>query len=295
MQATTTSAFAPSAHMIQRPGLGYRGILSTDDLRKCVPGAFAENKAPGRSERYAYVPTIDIIDGLRNAGFMPVKAQQANARDEAKKDFGKHLIRFRREDQLGATEAREIILKNSHDGTSAYEMDAGIFRLVCSNGLVVGNSDTQFKVRHSGQAVSDVIDVASRIIDNFDAVQSDIELMKSTQLDKTLQLTLAKAAIAARFGIEDEAPVNEEQILRVRRAGDIGDDAWRVMNRAQEAVIKGGLFGVTTNAVGRTVHRRTREVKGIDQNQSLNRAMWVIGVQMAKLQKGLITAEELMA
>ncbi len=174
-------------------------------------------------------------------------------------------------------------------------MDAGIFRLVCSNGLVVGNSDTQFKVRHSGQAVSDVIDVASRIIDNFDAVQSDIELMKSTQLDKTLQLTLAKAAIAARFGIEDEAPVNEEQILRVRRAGDIGDDAWRVMNRAQEAVIKGGLFGVTTNAVGRTVHRRTREVKGIDQNQSLNRAMWVIGVQMAKLQKGLITAEELMA
>jgi len=283
MLATTTSAFSPSAHNIQRSGIAYRGILSEDDLRKCVPGAFAENKAPGRSERYAYVPTIDIIHGLRDAGFMPVKAQQAGARDEAKKDFGKHLIRFRREDQLGATEAREIILKNSHDGTSAYEMDAGIFRLVCSNGLVVGNSDTQFKVRHSGQAVGDVIDVASRIIDNFDAVQSDIEIMKSAQLDKTLQLTFAKAAIAARFGIEDEAPVNEEQVLRVRRQADVGNDAWRVMNRIQEAVIKGGLYGVTTNAVGRTVHRRTREVKGIDQNTALNRALWVLGVEVAKL------------
>lgn len=294
MLATTTSSFAPSAHMIQRGGLAYRGILSMDDLRKCVPGAFAESKAPGRSERYAYVPTIDIITGLRDAGFMPVKAVQASARDEAKKDFGKHLIRFRREDQLGATEAREIILKNSHDGTSAYEMDAGIFRLVCSNGLVVGNADTQFKVRHSGNAVSDVIDVASRIVDNFDAVASDIDLMKSVKLDKTLQLTFAKAAIAARFDVE-EPPVSEEQVLRVRRQADIGDDAWRVLNRIQENVIKGGLYGVTTNAVGRRVHRKTREVKGIDQNTALNRALWVLGVQVAKLQSGAISIDEVMA
>jgi len=282
MQATTTSAFAPSSHMIQRAGLGYRSILSEDDLRKCVPSAFATEAHHTRSERYAYVPTSDIITGLKDAGFLPVKALQSRTRIEDKKDFTKHLIRFRREDQLGATEAREIILKNSHDGSSAYEMSAGIYRLVCSNGLCVGNDDMTFKLRHSGNAVGEVIDVASRIVDNFDLVTADIELMKAARLDKPLQLALANAAIAARFDV-DEKPVSAEQVLRPRRQADTTDDAWTVLNRIQENVIKGGLFGVTTNAVGRTVHRRTRSVEGIDQNTALNRALWVLGVEVAKL------------
>ncbi len=282
MLATVNSAFSASQHNINRAGLGYRGILSEDDLRKCVPSAFAEEAHHTRSARYAYVPTSDIITGLQSAGFVPVKAVQSRCRTEDKRDFTKHLIRFRREDQLGATEAREVILKNSHDGSSAYEMSAGIYRLVCSNGLCVGNDDMTFKVRHSGQAVGEVIDVASRIVDNFDLVTADIELMKSVKLNQPLQLALANAAIAARFDVE-EKPVSAEQILRPRRQADVGNDAWTVFNRVQENTLKGGLFGVTTNAVGRRVHRRTREVTGIDQNTVLNRALWVLGVEVAKL------------
>ena len=282
MLAQTTSSFRPSAHMIQRSGLGYRGVLSADDLRQCVPSAFAEEAHSSRSARYAYVPTFDIIEGLQRAGFSPVKAVQSRCRTEDKKDFTKHLIRFRRDDQIGATEAREIIMKNSHDGSSAYELSAGVFRLVCSNGLCVGNEDMMFKVRHSGNAVDEVIDVASRIVDNFDLVTADIELMKSARLDKPLQLALANAAIAARFDT-DEKPVTAEQVLRPRRQADVADDAWTVFNRTQENLIKGHLMGTSKNAVGHTVHRRTREVTGIDQNTALNRALWTLGVEVAKL------------
>lgn len=282
MLAATLSASPASAHNIQRAGIGYRGILSPEDLRKVVPSAFAEAAHSSRSDRYAYVPTGDIIKGMLDAGFLPVKATQSKTRTEDKQEFAKHLIRFRREDQLGASEAREVILKNSHDGSSAYEIGAGIFRLVCSNGLVVGNEDMHFKVRHSGNAVSDVIDVSSRIIDQFDLVTADIELMKAAKLNKPLQLVLAEAAIAARFDT-DEKPVTAEQVLRPRRQADVADDAWTVFNRVQENVVKGGLFGVTTNALGRKVRRRTREVAGMDQNTALNRALWTIGVHMAKL------------
>jgi hypothetical protein len=284
MLASTTSAFSPSMHNIQRSGIAYRGTLSREDLMHAVPGAFAQEKHASRSGRYAYIPTIDIIDGLQDAGFLPVKAQQANSRDEGRAGFGKHLIRFRRQDQLGATEAREIILKNSHDGTSAYEMGAGIFRLVCSNGLVVGNQDMTFKLRHSGSAVGDVIDVASRIVDNFDVVTADIDLMKSVKLDAPLMLAFANSALAARFDT-DEKPVTPEQILRPRRQADTCNDVWTVLNRVQENCIKGGLHGVTKNALGRNVYRRTRAVAGIDQNTSLNRALWTLGVEMAKLAK----------
>ncbi len=284
MLASTTSSFAPSAHHILRSGIGYNGTLGLDDLRRAVPSAFAAEAHSSRSARYAYVPTIDIIGGLQDAGFLPVKATQSVTRSEDKKEFTKHLIRFRREDQLQAPEAREILLKNSHDGSSCYEMSAGIYRLVCANGLVVGNSDMNYKLRHGGNAVSEVIDVASRIIDTFALVTSDIDLMKSVQLSKPLQLAMATAAIAARFD-SDEKPVSPDQVLRPRRQADLGNDAWTVMNRVQENIIKGGLRGTTTNASGIQVQRKTREVKGIDQNTALNRALWTLGVEVAKLAK----------
>lgn len=284
MLATTTSSFAPSAHRIQRSGLGFTRGLTRDELRRACPGAFALDKHESRSDRYTYIPTIDIIDGMEKAGFIPVKAMQANCRTEGKKDHGKHLIRFRREDQMGASEAREVILKNSHDGTSAYEMSAGVFRLVCSNGLVVGREDVMHKLRHSGNQIGNVIDVASRIVDEFDLVNEDIDLMKSVTLDAPMQIAFANAAIAARFD-DVEMPITPDQALRARRQADMPNDVFTVFNRLQENLVKGGLMGVKKNELGIKRYARTREVKGIDQNTALNRALWTLGVEVAKLAK----------
>jgi len=219
---------------------------------------------------------------LRNEGFLPVKATQAAARDDAKIGHTKHMIRFRREDQLDLPEAREVIMINSHDGSSAYKLSAGIFRLVCSNGLVVGNADTRFTIRHSGQVLGEVIDAASRIIDDFDQVSAEIDAMKSARISQPLALAFANAAIEARFDV-DEKPVTADQVLRPRRAADIGSDVWTVFNKIQENVIKGGLHGASKDAHGRMQRRRTREVKGIDQNDALNRALWRLGVEVAKI------------
>ena len=282
MLATTLSSFAPSAHQIQRNGIGFARALETEELRRYVPSAFAESAHDSRSARYSYVPTIAVIEGLRAEGFLPVKATEARIRNEDKRGFSKHQIRFRRADQLGATEAREIIVTNSHDGSSAYQMGAGIFRLICSNGLAVGNEDCRTSVRHSGNVASEIIDCAFRIVDTFDIATREIELMKSAQLSPPLQLAFANAAIAARFDT-DEAPVKPEQMLRARRSADTGSDAWSVFNRVQENAIKGGLHGQSKDANGRTQRRRTREVTGIDQNSALNRALWTLGVEVAKL------------
>ena len=71
--------------------------------------------------------------------------------------------------------------------------------------------------------------------------------------------------------------------MRPRRTADTGTDLWTVFNRVQENVIKGGLYGFTKDAIGRPQRRRTREVKGIDQNDTLNRALWRLSMEMAKL------------
>lgn len=282
MIASTYSAHAPSAHYIQREGVGYRGVLSVDQLRRAVPAAFAESAHESRSARYAYIPTSAVIEGMRAEGFLPVNARQAAARDEDKAGHGKHMIRFRREDQLHLPEAREIIMINSHDGSSAYKLSAGVFRLVCSNGLVVGREDMRHTVRHSGNVVHDVIEGATRIIEDFHQVTEELETMKSVQLEKPLMLAFAEAAIEARFDTP-EKPVTAEQILRPRRASDTGADLWTVFNRVQENTIRGGITGYTRDALGRPQRRKTREVKGIDQSDTLNRALWRLATEVAKI------------
>lgn len=284
MQAPAISPYAPSAHRIQREGIGYASALTVDQLRKAVPSAFADTPHSSRSERYAYIPTSDIIEGMRKEGFLPVNAVQSRARDADKAGHTKHMIRFRREDQLAASEAREVGLVNSHDGSSAFHLYAGIFRRICSNGLVVGNEDIHEKIRHSGNATGEVIDCAFRIVEQFDTVSAEIEDMKATQLTPELSNAFALAALDARFDTP-EKPLTVDQVLRAKRDEDRGNDVWRTFNRAQEALLRGGILGTTRDARGRQQRRTTREVKGIDQNTALNRALWRLATEMAKLAK----------
>lgn len=51
----------------------------------------------------------------------------------------------------------------------------------------------------------------------------------------------------------------------------------------QENTVKGGQFFRATNADGRTRTGHTREVKGIDGNVGLNRALWTLAEEMRKL------------
>jgi len=102
--------------------------LTNEQLFRVAPSIFASEKHASRSERYTYIPTIQVVEGLRSEGFLPFSVCQSKSRIEGKSEFTKHMIRLRQHDQILASEANEIILINSHDGTSSYQMLAGMFR-----------------------------------------------------------------------------------------------------------------------------------------------------------------------
>jgi hypothetical protein len=284
MQASNIiSAHRPSAHHIQRAGLGYSRPLDDNELATIAPAIFAPDAHGSRSDRYAYIPTLDLVNGMRSEGFYPVKVTQAATRTEDKKGFGKHLIRFRRQDQLDAAEAREVIIVNSHDGSSGFQLMAGVFRLVCSNGLIVGQTDNEIKVRHSGNALDNVIEGACRIVEDFDRVGEAIESMKAVNLTHEHQIILGRAALALRFEDPANCGIKADQIIRPRRIADQSPDLWTTFNAVQENIIRGGIRGVKANAIGHLARTRTREVKGIDQNVALNRGMWVLAEEMKNL------------
>lgn len=264
-------------------GHGYTRPLTDDEIMRTAPAIYAEAAHDSRSDRYTYIPTRDLVAGMRAEGFMPVKVAQAKARDEDRAGFGKHLIRFRREDQLAAPEAREVVIINSHDGSSGFQLMAGVYRLVCSNGLIVGQTDNEIRVRHSGDVLGNVIEGAYSIVQDFDRVAEQIEGMKALTLQPEHRQAFARAALALRYENPDESGIRPEQIINPRRIEDRPADLWTTFNVAQENIIRGGLRGWRTDANMRRTRTSSRAVNGIDQNVALNRGLWVLADEMRKL------------
>ena len=254
--------------------------LSDDQIRLVAPSIFAQAAHDSRSERYAYIPTCDVLSRLRAEGFEPFAVCQTRVRKEDKIEHTKHMIRLRHAGDITRREAaNEIILLNSHDGTSSYQMLAGQFRFVCSNGLVRGDKSHDIRVRHSGDVVGQVIEGAYTVLDGFKHAQEEQEIMLGTNLDRAEQELFARAALSLRYDEDKPAPITESQILRERRADDRLPSLWHTFNRVQENLMKGQLRG--RNAQGRPT--TTREVGGIDQSVKLNRALWMLADGMAKL------------
>ena len=114
--------------------------LTDGELRHWAPSIFATEPHGSRSERYAMIPTSQVLGGRRDNGFVPVYVQQQNSRNADRKGFAKHLIRLRHRDAMdGHAIAREhrrigmvfpeVTLLNSHDGSSQYSLRAGLLRL----------------------------------------------------------------------------------------------------------------------------------------------------------------------
>ncbi|HAT1571416.1 TPA: DUF945 domain-containing protein [Kluyvera cryocrescens] len=249
--------------------------LTHDELMQHTPSVFGEEKHSSRSERYAYIPTITLLESLQREGFQPFFACQTRVRDQSRREHTKHMLRLRRAGKITGQQVPEIILLNSHDGSSSYQMLPGLFRAVCCNGLVCGTSFGEVRVPHKGDVVEKVIEGAYEVLGVFDRVEEKRDAMQSLILPPPAQQALAKAALTYRFG-EEYQPIAESQVLSARRWQDEKNDLWSVFNRLQENLSKGGLPG--RSAQGK--RSQTRAVNGIDSDIKLNRALWVMAEEL---------------
>ncbi|AKU14436.1 DUF945 domain-containing protein [Aromatoleum toluolicum] len=254
--------------------------LSDDQIRTVAPSIFADTPHESRSERYSYISTAAVLAELRKEGFQPFMVCQTRVRQEDHRDYTKHMLRLRHASQINGTEANEIILLNSHDGTSSYQMLAGMFRFVCQNGLVCGDTFADVRVPHKGNVTDDVIEGAYEVLHGFEQMQDSRDAMRAITLDDGEAEVFARSALVLKYDEPGKTlPITESQILRPRRFDDNHADLWSTFNRVQENLVKGGLTGRSAN--GR--QQRTRPVQGIDQNVRLNRALWLLAEGLRQL------------
>lgn len=269
-----------SRFAFRSPSLRSDYPLSDDQIHRVAPSIFADAPHESRSQRYAYIPTAAVLAELRKEGFEPFMVAQTRVRHEGRRDYTKHMLRLRHPSQINGEEANEIVLLNSHDGTSSYQMLAGMFRFVCSNGLVCGDTVADVRVPHKGDVAGQVIEAAYEVLGGFERVEQSRDAMHAITLTGGEAEVFARAALALKYDDPDKpAPVTESQILTPRRLDDRRPDLWSVFNRTQENLTQGGLRGRSAN--GR--RQQTRPVQGIDQNIRLNRALWLLADGMRQL------------
>jgi hypothetical protein len=283
--------FSTSSARIAKFGRGgvaltSRTPLTAEQIRNAVPSIYAEDKHSSRSERYAFISTGAVLEGLRREGFEPFEIRQGGSKDDDKRGFTKHLIRLRHAScklQEAGDHTREIVLVNSHDGTSSYRMMGGVFRMVCSNGMVVAEGTLEdVKVKHSGDVVHAVIDGCVQVLGQLPAVSESILEWGSIRLSEGERQAFATAALAMRF--EGETPVKPLQLLAPHRREDNTNDLWRTFNVIQENTVRGGIrYNQPVENSHRVRRMRTREVQSVEGNVAINRGLWVLAQEMAKL------------
>lgn len=257
-------------------------FLDEVQLNKVAPSIFAKQESDFVSDKYKFIPTIEILRGLKTSGFHPVLAMQSRTRLENRKNFAKHIVRFRHESakiELGGI-IPEIVLVNSHDGSSSYQLRAGVYRLICANGMIVGDETFCTRIHHKGNVVEKVVEAANELIEVVPiSVRTAIE-WQGIELKKEQREVFAQVAATMKWE-EDNLPVSTQNLLTPRRQADKGTDLWTTFNVIQENMLRGGIRYLTDDGA----RQRTREVGSVGENVRLNTALWSLTEKMAQLAK----------
>lgn len=281
--------------VVHNPRFSEARELSEAELRKKAPSIFAESAASDVSGRYLFLPTWEILQRIKaDTGLVPVRVAEQRCR-ERDGVFARHEITLRQPGRDGMREWRvgdtvfECRLTNSHDRSSAYALDPGLFRFACSNGLLVPDSMLPgVRVKHVGagdsEVVGDIIDGCVRVLREAPTMQDRIEDMRSRTWSAPEQAAFARGAALLRWD-EGKEVVNPELLLGVRRSADMGADEWSVLNRVQENLIKGGVHDIKREP-GKRVRRVTsRGVASIVENQKINKALFALAAEMRRLKE----------
>lgn len=266
-------------------------FLTLDEVKRCCPAAFkTEPTNPNVSDRYVQANTATVISDLEKLGWRPVQAKQCRQKKNSKGIRSFHMVAFQNPDVKickpvtdsngNTTEIVDsyprIILTNSHDGFNSFKFMVGLFRLVCSNGLVVCSDEmVNMSIRHVNYDFEALRLIVTSAIEQVPYIVNTMNTMKHTELTDDDKKELATAVVKIRKDIDDNEKIDIDEktimdILMPVRDEDYGNDLWTVFNVCQEKLIKGGF-----NSVGKNnKSRKQRSITSIKKDVEYNQRLW---------------------
>jgi len=220
---------------------------------------------------------------------LPMSAQEQRVVVDERRAFQKHVLHFQHRDSLqgllNVGDSRpELVLVNSHDRSSAYQMHAGMYRLICSNGMVVSDSTFErVSIRHTGSAAADVAEASVKLVENIPAIVAKVAQLKARIMTPAEIAALSITAATLRFGDDCSLwPIRAAMLLTPKRHEDNRNDLWTVYNRIQENLIKGGVKDYSIRKPDGKRFGKTRAVVSIATSLDINKKLWDAAVSFAE-------------
>jgi len=168
-------------------------------------------------------------------------------------------------------------LTNSHDGKNAFTFTAGLFRMICENGLVISTQQFEdVKMRHMGYTFEDLQANIRDMVERLPLTVESMNKMKEIEMGEQAALDFAKKALTTRFGEKEvnRIKVDLKDLLNPTRKEDMGNDVWSVFNVVQEKIIEGDFEYISGTKV-----RKARKVKNFKQDQKINKELFELALE----------------
>ena len=251
------------------------GFKSLEEVKEIAPSVFTKQGAKGTSARYTHIPTDKVISDMELLGWGVVDAKEVKARKNI--GFQKHLVVFRNNDlkisRKGDTVFPQILLQNSHDGKNSFNFTAGLYRMVCENGLVVSTQEfDSVSIRHMGYDFENLKEKITAMVKQLPLTIESMNKMVETELAEDNILALAEDLIKIRLeGTKNTYDFTTlDEVNMIQRKEDGGGDLWSSFNRIQENIIEGNFkYKTPTGKI-----RFARPVKNFKQDLELNKKMF---------------------
>jgi hypothetical protein len=213
-------------------------MLSIETLKQVTPSVFATSPSPKMSQKYTFVPTIEIVENFDREGWKVYSAKQVGSGQ-----YAQHELRLRNGGLPNVGDSLiEAVIRNSHNGLSAFSVSSGLHRLVCSNGLTVPTSVADsISVKHMKFDMGMVREITDQFAERLPVIQRSVGKMETTFLEEERLVDFVNKSALIRWEKGSLPKINVEDFLRPERDGDVGNSVWKTFNVIQEKFVRGGL------------------------------------------------------
>lgn len=226
-----------------------------------------DQKLPTLKDKYKLVKTSELIEKVKSLGYEVEKFTALKTRKAERKGYQKHRVLFTSKalQTEHSSEGRlQLLMTNSHDGTSSVIFQLGFFRFICSNGLVAGDLVGEpIRVRHSGKIEEKIEHAIAALAERAKVLDEAITKLKTRKLttEQIKQFELEAAKLRFDNVIEASFPL--------RRIEDEGNCLFEVFNRVQEGLTKGGARIKTLDGKDKAIRKLSSFVSDTEVNSKL--------------------------
>jgi hypothetical protein len=233
--------------------------------------------------RFHVVPTSVAIATLAAEGYVTTKASIMKPRKNSG-HYARHLVRMRHVNAPNVSGAfPEIVITNANDGSASLRIMAGLYRIVCSNGLIVSAATIgAVSWRHSNPHLTpySVRERVAALADATAKLGPMIDAWQRIPLTLHQQEQFAARAMDLR-GMPQDTPIRPYQLTVARRTEDMPENLWTIYNRVQENLSRPGISASRVRENGTRRRVSLRELRNIPQTLSFNTRLWELATEYA--------------